>query len=384
MKKGEKMRIAVKLAGAVAVAMLAGCSIFHKDAPKNPPSALVEFKQTLAVRQVWRESVGKGGDYTFSPTLLGDSMVAAAEDGTIARIDAAKGHVLWRISAGMHLTAGVGADGNTIAVVGEKGQLMAFDGEGKLRWKAQATSEVLSAPAVGSGVVIIRSVDNRILAFDAATGEKRWTLQRTVPALTLRSAPGIAISNGTAFVALPGGHLLALQIASGAARWEVAVGEPRGATELERVADISGAPVLIGNDVCAVSYQGRVGCFEARNGNPRWTKNLSSTAGIAVDERFVLAADDKGTVSAFARDTGSSVWTSKTLAYRELSTPVSFGRSVAVGDYQGYIHFLSREDGAMLARVATDGSRLIVAPLLYENNVIYQTQSGEIVAYTAD
>jgi outer membrane protein assembly factor BamB len=384
MIKGEKMRIAVKLAGAMTVALLAGCSMFHKDAPKNPPSALVEFKQTLAVRQVWRDSVGKGGDYTFSPTLLGDSMIAASEDGTIARIDASKGKSLWRVSAGMHLTAGVGADGNTIAVVGEKGQLMAFDGEGKLRWKAQATSEVLSAPAVGSGVVIIRSVDNRIQAFDAATGDKRWNLQRTVPALTLRSAPGIAIGNDTAYVALPGGHLVALQIATGAARWEVAVGEPRGATELERVADISGAPVLIGNDVCAVSYQGRVGCFETRTGNARWTKNLSSTAGIAVDERFVLAADDKGTVSAFARDTGSSVWTNKALAYRELSTPVSFGRSVAVGDYQGYIHFLSREDGAMLARVSTDGSRIIVAPLLYENNVIYQTQSGEIVAYTAD
>lgn len=378
------MRIAVKLAGAATIALLAGCSIFHKDPPKNPPSALVEFKQTLAVRQVWHDSVGKGGDYTFSPALLGDSMVAAGEDGTITRIDAAKGRPLWRISAGMHLTAGVGADGNTIAVVGDKGQVMAFDGDGKLRWKAQATSEVLSAPAVGGGMVIIRSVDNRILAFDVATGEKRWNLQRTVPSLTLRTAPGIAIGNDTAYVALPGGHLLALQIATGAARWEIAVGEPRGATELERVADISGSPVLIGGDVCAVSYQGRVGCFEIRTGNARWTKNLSSTVGIGVDERFVLAADDKGTVSAFARDTGSSVWTSKTLAYRELSNPVSFGRAVGVGDYQGYIHFLSREDGSMLARVATDGSRIIVAPLLYQNNVIYQTQSGEIVAYTAD
>ncbi len=110
-------------------------------------------------------------------------MVTAAEDGTIMRIDAANGHVQWRISAGMHLTAGVGADGDTIAVVGEKGQLIAYDGEGKLRWKSQATSEVLSAPAIGNGMIIIRSVDNRILAFDAASGEKRWTVQRSVPCI---------------------------------------------------------------------------------------------------------------------------------------------------------------------------------------------------------
>ena len=378
------MRIAVKLASAASLVLLAGCSIFHNDPPKNPPATLVEFKQTLPVHQVWHESVGKAGEYIFSPIILAESVITASEDGTIMRIDATNGHVQWRISAGMHLTAGVGADGDTIAVVGEKGQLIAYDGEGKLRWKSQATSEVLSAPAIGNGMIVIRSVDNRILAFDAASGEKRWTVQRSVPSLTLRSAPGITISNSIAYVAMPGGHLIALQTATGAARWEVAVGEPRGATELERVADLSGAPVILGGDVCSVSYQGRIGCFDIRTGNPHWTKNLSSIAGIAADERFVVSADETGTVSAYARDTGSNVWSSKTLAYRNLSTPVSFGRAVGVGDYQGYVHFLSREDGSMLARAATDGSPIQVAPLLYGNNVIFQTHSGEIVAFAAD
>jgi outer membrane protein assembly factor BamB len=382
--KGEKMRIAVKLAGVGALVMLAGCSMFHKDAPRNPPATLLEFKTALAVHTAWTGSIGSSGEFAFSPALAGGSVFTAAADGSIMRVDAASGHTQWRIQAGMPLTAGVGSDGGTVAVAGEKGTIMAFGGDGKLRWKAQATSEILSAPAVGAGLVIVRSVDNRIVAFDAESGIQRWTVVRTVPALTLRSAPGITIDGQMAFVALPGGHLLALLASSGAARWEIAVGEPRGATELERISDISGAPVVVDGDVCAVSYQGRIGCFDANSGVTRWAKNLSSAVGLGSDERFIFAADEHGVLSAFARDGGSSVWTSKLLANRGLSAPVSFGRAVAVGDAQGYIHFLSREDGSMLARVATDGSPIVVAPVVAGANLIFQTHAGAVVAYAAE
>jgi outer membrane protein assembly factor BamB len=382
--KGEKMRIAVKLAVAGALVMLAGCSMFHKDPPKNPPAALVEFKTTLAVHSAWTEAIGSAGDFVFSPALVGDSLFAAAADGSIVRIEAATGHTQWRIQAGMPLTAGVGSDGSTVAVVGAKGTVMAFDGDGKLRWKAQMTSEVLSAPAVGVGLVIVRSVDNRIIAFDAESGAQRWSVVRAVPALTLRSAPGITVDGERVFVALPGGHLLALLARSGAVRWEITVGESRGATELERIADMSGSPMVIDGDVCAVSYQGRIGCFDVNSGVSRWTKSLSSVVGLGADERFIFAADEHGVVSAFARDSGTSVWSSKLLANRGLSTPASFGRAVAVGDAQGYIHFLSREDGAMLARVPTDGSPIAAAPVLAGANLIFQTHAGALVAYAAE
>lgn len=378
------MRLAVKFACAGAMLMLAGCSIFGGDKPHNPPAALVEFKTTLAVHPAWSSSIGSAGEFSFSPAVAGDNVFVASADGSLMKMNAANGHQQWRIQAGMSLTAGVGSDGDTVAVAGEKGTVLAFDADGKLRWKAQASSEILSAPAVGAGMVVVRSVDNRIVAFDASTGAQRWTVVRTVPALTLRNAPGITIDGQMAYVALPGGHLLALLANSGAARWEIAVGEPRGATELERIADITGAPVVIGGDVCAVSFQGRVGCFETNSGNPRWTKSLSSSVGVGVDERFVFAADEHGAMSAYARDSGSSVWTSKLLANRDLSTPVSFGRAVAVGDAQGYIHFLSREDGSMLARVSTDGSPLAAAPVVVGANVVFQTHSGAVVAYSAD
>jgi outer membrane protein assembly factor BamB len=390
MDKGKKMRIAAKLACAGVVAVLAGCSTlsslnpFSKSAPRNPPAALVDFKPSMTVRTAWSNSIGNAGGFVFSPAYAGNSLFVAAADGSVARMEAGTGRNVWRINAGMPLTAGVGSDANTVAVAGEKGMVLAFDADGKLRWKAQASSEILSAPAVGQGLVIVRSVDNRIAAFDADSGARRWVVQRTAPALTLRTAPGIAIAGPVAFVALPGGRLLALTLNNGAQIWEAAVADPRGATELERIADTSGTPMIVGREICAVAYQGRIACFDAVSGAPRWAKEFSSDVGLGADERFVFAADEHGVVNAFARDSGASVWRNNKLAYRRLATPVSFGRAVAVGDREGYIHFLSREDGAFLARNSIDGSPIVATPVVVGNNVIFQTQSGAVVALATE
>jgi GTP-binding protein len=162
----------------------------------------------------------------------------------------------------MDLTAGVGTDGNLIVVGGDKGMLLAFDMDGKPLWKTQLSSEILSSPVVGQGIVVARSVDNRIVGIDAATGEKKWTVQRAAPPLTLRLAPGMVVHDKDVIIAQPGGKLLSLIMATGAPRWEVEVGVARGATELERVTDIGGYPVVFEDDVCAVSYQGRAGCWD--------------------------------------------------------------------------------------------------------------------------
>lgn len=385
------MRTAVKLTCAGVLAVLAGCSSlsslnpFSSKSDRNPPAELVDFKPTLNVRTAWSATVGSARGFVFSPAIANGSLFAAAADGTLVRLDASNGRSVWRIDAGMRLTAGVGTDGTTIAVAGEKGVVLAFDADGKLRWKAQASSEILSAPAVGQGLVIVRSVDNRIAAYDVESGSRRWIAQRTAPPLTLRTAPGIVISGATAYVAMPGGRLLALALANGGPRWEVAVGDPRGTTELERVADVSGSPVLAGGEVCAIAYQGRVGCFDASTGAPRWGKELSSDVGLGVDERNIYAADDRGIVTALARDSGTGVWRNNKLANRRLSTPVAFDRAVAVGDAQGYIHFLSREDGSFLARTNPDGSAITAAtPLVDGRNVIFQTHAGTVVALAAD
>lgn len=383
------MRITKTLVGVSMLALVAGCSTLNSLNPfakKNttPPAALVELKGSMAVRTAWKLDIGKAQDYQFVPAVAGNTVIVAGADGAIARVEADSGRQLWRIKAETGLTAGVGTDGSLIAVGGSDGTILTYDMEGRPLWKAQASSEILTAPAVGQGMVVVRSIDNRIIGLDAKTGEKKWTVQRVSPPLTLRLAPGMVVNDKEVVIATPGGKLLALTMATGAPRWEVAVGEPRGATELERVTDIGGAPVLFSGEVCAATYQGRVGCFDLATGSPRWTKDFSSDVGVAVDQRFVFAVDDKGAVSAFNREGGASAWRNDKLAYRRLSTPISYGRAVAVGDYQGYVHFLSREDGAFLARAATDGSPIVSRPILVGSNIIFQTQSGTVTAIAVE
>ncbi|MBK4734461.1 outer membrane protein assembly factor BamB [Noviherbaspirillum pedocola] len=385
------MHIAARIAAAcVALTVLGGCSTlqsinpFSSKVPRNPPAPLVDFKPQMTVRTAWTANIGKAGNALFNPAAVGSSVYVAAADGTIARFDAESGRQIWRINAGMPLTAGVGTDGVTVAVGAARGMVLAFDADGKPIWKAQASSEILSAPAVGQGLVIVRSLDNHIVAFDALGGSQRWTLERTTPALSLRSAPGIAVDAQSAYVGLPGGRLLALTLTNGGPRWEIAVGDPRGATELERISDVSGLPALVGSAVCAVAYQGRIGCVDAASGTTRWAKEFSSTVGVGADERFVFGADERGNVTAFTLDSGANVWRNTQLGNRGLATPVSYGRAVAVGDFQGYMHFLSREDGALLARSASDGSPVIGTPVVARDNLIYQTQAGTLVALKAE
>lgn len=381
------MRITRKLVGVGLLALMTGCSSLNPFASKpkgNQPAPLVELKGAMAVRTAWKLEVGKAQNYMFAPALADNTVIAAGADGTIVRAEAATGRQIWRIKAGSNLTAGVGTDGSIIVLGGAKGKLLAFDMDGKKLWEAQLSSEILSSPVVGQGIVVARSIDNRIVGFDAKTGEKKWTVQRTAPALTLRLAPGMVIHDRDVLVAQPGGKLMSLILATGAPRWEIEVGVARGATELERVTDMGGTPVVIDGDVCAVSYQGRVGCFDLATGSPRWMRDLSSETGVAADQRFVFVPDDKGAVLAYNRDSGTSAWKNDKLAYRRLSTPVSYGRAVAVGDYQGYVHFLSREDGAFLARAATDGSAIESTPLVAGSNLIFQTQNGTLTAIAVE
>ncbi|UVW27640.1 outer membrane protein assembly factor BamB [Massilia sp. H6] len=390
------MRISSKLVGVGVLALMTGCSSmpsmpslnslnpFASKSKADQPAPLVELKGTMAVRTAWKLEIGKAGSYQFSPALTGNTVVVASGNGDIARVEAATGRQIWRTKAGTDLSSGVGTDGNLIVVGGTKGTLLAFDMDGKPLWKSQLSSEILSAPVVGQGVVVARSLDNRIVGFDARTGEKKWTVQRISPPLTLRNAPGMVVSGSDVIIAQPAGRLSSFILATGAPRWDVEVGVARGATELERVTDIGGTPVLFENDVCAVSYQGRVGCFDVTTGSARWTRDLSSEAGVAVDQRFVFVPDDKGALFAFNRDTGASAWKNDKLAFRRLSTPLSYGRAVAVGDYQGIVHFLSREDGSFLARAATDGSPIVGTPVVAGSHLIFQTQNGTVTAIAVE
>jgi outer membrane protein assembly factor BamB len=369
------MRTLSLMLAVIVTGFLSGCS----SAPKNKAAELVPIQPTAQMSVLWQAGIGNAGDFVLTPAVVGDSVYAAAYDGTIARFD--NGRQIWRISAGEKLSGGVGADRGLVAVGTAKGDVLTFDAEtGRPLWKARISSEVLAAPAISDSLVVVRSGDARIAAFDAKDGKRRWVYQRATPTLTLRSSVGVLLSERVVVAGFPGGKLVAINARNGATLWEVTVAQPKGATELERVADITSLPVVDGKEICAAAFQGRVACFDIASGNQLWAREISSSAGIDMDKTRVYVSDDKGTVHAFSRDSGASLWKQDKLFMRGLSRPIAQGRRVAVADFEGVVHLLNAEDGAFAARVTTDGSAILADPQELGSGFLVQTKKGSLVA----
>jgi outer membrane protein assembly factor BamB len=370
--------------GALLPLVVGGCApgdYFDKwfgSGPAMKPAELVAFKPTATAKILWQSSIGTAEQFVFTPAVNEGSVYAAGAAGQIARLDAGSGKLLARIDSKNHLSGGVGSNGHLILVGTAKGEVLAFEPTGKPVWKVQLTSEVLSAPQTELGMVVVRSGDGRVFGLDAATGSRKWVYQRTLPALTVRTYVSVVLHRGGVFAGFPGGRLVALSLNTGNVGWEATVALPKGATELERVADISSLPVIDGTQICAVAYQGRVACFDLIKGAPNWARDISSVSGMAVDDRNVYVADDKSALVAFEKTSGASQWKQDKLYGRYASGPVVTGKYVAVGDFQGYVHFLSREDGSFAARLATDGSPIIAQPIALDNGILVQTVKGGI------
>ncbi len=365
---------------ATAALALAGCSLFSSDSgPK--PAPLPPLERAQNVRVLWTAQVGGADRFVFTPALAGDSVYAAGRDGTVVRLDAASGAQRWRASTDTRLSAGVGSDGRTAAVATEQGEVIALDAaSGKERWRARVSSEVLAAPAVAFGLVLVRSVDNRIFAFGEEDGKRRWVYQRPAASLIVRSPAGMTVLGDTVFAGFSGGKLAAIALSNGGVRWESTVALPKGATELERVTDVVGEPVVQGREVCAGAYQGRVGCYDLATGRQVWARDVSSLTGVALDARYALVSDDRGAVHAFDRTNGRSLWKQDRLTNRQLSRPAGIGGAVAVGDLEGYVHFLARDSGAFIARYATGGGAVRAAPVNLSSGLLVQTQNGTLAA----
>lgn len=354
---------------------------FASAGPKMAP--LPALTVAFEVSTQWSASIGKAGDYTFTPAVVDKKVFVAGQNGTISRIE--DGKVIWKIDAGQPLSAGVGANGRLVVVGTAKGEVLAFSADdGKALWKARVSSEVLAAPVVGDDGVAVKSGDNQVFLFDAGDGGRKWVYQRATPPLSVRAAGSPVFADRYLFVGYPGGKLVALSLQNGAPIWEGAVALPKGATELDRVADIVAPPVVDGRQICAVAFQGRVACFDMGQGGAMiWSKDISSVAGLAMDGRYLFVADDKGVVYALDRSSGSSLWKQDKLKNRRLSAPVVRRGLVVVADAEGIVHFLSREDGSFAARQKTDGTPVRAPLQMLGSAVLVQTTGGSVSAIEA-
>jgi len=377
----------IGVAAALAV-FVAGCQtvtstydrLFGRTPETRKPAELVTFTPVFTPKVLWQASVGAADKQTFFPAVTGGAVYAAGASGQIAGFDA-NGRQTLRIDVGQRLSGGVGTGGGLVLVGTPKGEVLAYDRDGKLAWKAQLTGEVLAPPKAEDGVVVARAGDGRIFGLDAATGKRRWLYQRSLPALSVRSHAGVVIHRGGVFAGFPGGRMVALSLANGNVGWEAIVAVPRGTTELERVADITSLPVVDDRQACAVAFQGRVACVEAQSGSSIWARDFSSIAGMGTDGRNLYITDDQNAVVALDRTNGASLWKQDRLFGRGVTAPLTLGRYVIVGDFQGYVHFLSREDGSFAARIATDGSPVMAPPVALDmTSFAVQTRSGGVFA----
>jgi len=337
---------------------------------------------TVTPRINWQQAVGKAAP-GIAPAVTTNAVYAASSDGTLMRLDTATGRVVWRASAGKPLSAGPGASDDLVVVGTEKGEVLAFDADGKPLWTARVTSELIAPPRISDKVVIVFSGDGRIYGLGSADGKTLWVDQRTNPPLTVRNAAGGVVSRGGLLVGTAGGRLLAIDTQSGTVAWDGTVATPKGATELERIADVTSLPYVDEGEVCAAAYQGRVACFEIVRGTLRWSRDVSTLAGITADSQRLYLVDDKNVVQAFDRSNGASIWKQDVLAKRRIGGPQVIGDEIGVVDVEGYLHLLSRSDGAYVGRLATDGSHATTQPVQVGGGLLWQSEKGTVFSVSS-
>ncbi|MER0170123.1 MAG: outer membrane protein assembly factor BamB [Nitrosomonas sp.] len=343
---------------------------------------LAALKAADRIPLKWKNKVGENEIASFYTAYDNGAVYVADEAGKLTKYNAATGKQEWQVKSKNKFSAGVGIGEGLILIGTFKGEVLAYNESGHMLWQASVTSEILSPPQVQNNIVAVRTVDGRIFALDAIDGKRKWIYQGATPSLTVRSTAGITLAHGAIFAGFPGGKMVAMSLFNGNIGWEVAVSQPRGVTELERMTDITSAPVINNRLVCAVAYQGRVACFAINDGAYIWSRESSSSAGLVMDNDYVYVTEDNGVVAAYDLMSGAGMWKQSRLGSKKLTRPVIIGQYIVVADDQGFVNVLRNYDGALVARSATDGSVIHNAASVLPDGFVVQTTKGGVYAFS--
>ncbi|MDP2417757.1 MAG: outer membrane protein assembly factor BamB [Hydrogenophaga sp.] len=355
--------------------LLTACS----SGPEKPkPTQLAPVAALIGTTLAWSSQVGSS-HAMLAPRAVAGRVFAAGASGTVVALDAATGKDLWRLNLGQPLAAGVGSDGQMAAVITQGNDLVAIS-DGKEVWRVRLPARSFTAPLVAGKRVFVLTADRTVRAFDGLTGARLWVQSRPAEPLVLSQA-GALLAVGDTLVAGLAGRLFGLNPLNGSVRWDVPVATSRGANEVERLVDVVGPASRVGNSVCVRAYSAAVGCIDATLGTVAWTRPAQGATGLHGDDRWVFGAEADGRVRAWQRSSGEPGWEVDRLKYRVLTAPLAVGRVVAIGDNQGVVHLLSREDGSEMTRMTADGSAILVAPLLAGDALVVQTRNGGVYAW---
>lgn len=356
-----------------AALLIAGCG---SDRP--PPTPLENYTPTLAGRQVWSTDIGSIR-FPMRPVVRDESFFVAADNGTVMALRADTGATIWRADVGARIAAGVGSDGRFVSVVTRGNEVVTLD-SGREVWRKSVPSAVVTPPLVAGERVFVMGVDRAVHAFDALDGRRLWTFQRAGDALTLAQASVVMAYKDTLLVA-QGSRLTALDPLKGTVRWDAALATPRGTNEVERLADLLGPAVRLGDRVCARAFQSAVGCADAARGATLWSRNVGGIQAIGGDAERLYGADGVDRITAWRTDNGDVAWSTEKLLYRGLSAPIAIGAVVVFGDAQGWVHFLNATSGEQQLRLPTDGGAVIGAPVASGQTLLVATNKGGLFAF---
>lgn len=389
-----------RLTGFLMVMVIAGlvsaCS--SSPSPVLPPTKLTSIKENFTLNELWYRQIGEGVSdryYLLTPVIHNKAFYIIDYTGHLSVINPDTSDILWEKNLDITVSAGLSKIDNALLLASSEGEVISLDiNSGKQLWKSRVSSEVLAKPVKAGNYVIVKSVDGKISALDLATGKSKWVYDRNVPVLTLRGNSGLIVHDNTIITGLDNGKLLALSVETGKVIWTLTVAVPRGRTEIERMIDIDATPVIYGENLYAVSYQGRITNVHLPTGQIIWTRDFSAYHGIAVDKTKLYISDSDGYVWALDRKTGATVWKQDKLVRRSLTKPVLGNNAVIVADFNGFVHWMDTEDGHFIARFRQGGydsdketeddfifsksNGILIPPLAYKDNYFIFDRHGNI------
>jgi len=375
------------------VLLLVGCGSMDplkllEDEPNiDPPAELVDLKSSINVRELWSTSVGSGSStdrVKLVPYVHGGRVYVANREGVVKALDSSSGRVIWSVEKeGLEVSGGPGAGEGLVLVGTSNGEVIALsEQDGSEKWRARVSSEVLSVPKAGMGMVVVHTVDGKLFAMNATDGKVAWVYDRSIPVLTLHGNSSPVISGSAVICGFASGKLIAFDIESGQQLWESTIAVPTGRSELERMVDIDGDPVLQNGMIYVATYQGQLAAVSEDSGDVVWRRKLSSYAGLGADFKNLYVSDAEDMVWAIDPKNSSSLWKQSKLHGRKLSAPAVLEDYVVVGDFEGYLHWMSPEDGSLVARIRV-GDDSITTPPVVDGNVAYVLgDGGELAAIT--
>ena len=368
------------------ITSLPACGIFKsKEDEELLPVELTKFEPTAKIKRIWSTKIGGSSDQFLlglSPIGDGNLIYAASSDGIVVAIDPETGNARWKVDLEVDLSAGPGVGEGYVVVTSKDGDVILLNSStGQEQWRQSIEGESLARPLIDDNMIIIQTIDNRIVSLARVDGRQRWELEQTMPLLSMRGSASPLIVGPLIIAGFDNGRLAGIDMDTGDIKWDSMLSMSSGRSDLDRLSDIDGNIAVVGQDVYAAGYQGLLSAIAAESGQTLWSREISSYVGVASDWNSIYTIRDDGEIIALRRNSGIEIWRNDDFLRRALTLPTPFNTAVVVGDYRGYLHFLSGIDGKQMARVRFGRDAITSKPLVMGNRLFIQSDNGNIGAF---